>query len=119
MGKYAGTLYIPPENCKIIQDVLENKELFCSHVSDMTFSVELKYFGDDIYDMQAIDEKMIAIVSIAKNINGSYKLQVIGYICNLKTMSEKFICIKKYNEVYGEHHFVINTKEAILRVYRR
>ena len=119
MGKYAGTLYIPPEKCDIIQNVLDNKDLVCLHSQDLTFSLELKYYGDDIYDIQSIDEKIVVTANITKLVSGKYRLQIVGYICNLKTMNEKFLCIKRFTAIYGEHYFVINNKEAVLRVYRR
>lgn len=119
MGKYSGTLYIPPEKADIIQAVIDGKELYCLHIHDMTFSIKLEYFGDNIYDIDNEKDTVVANVSIIKLVNGRYRLQVIGYICNPITMREKLQCIKKYTEIYGEHSFIINNRDAVIRVYRR
>ena len=82
------------------------------------FSTALEYFGDGTNDKVSKDEKVVASISVVRSVKGKYRLQIIGYVCNLKTMSEKMVCIKKYTEIFGDHQFTINNKSASVRVYK-
>ena len=120
MLRYAGLIGITTPVSMLIDEILECKKFLCEYEKSTSFSTRMFLFDEEQKQINSNSHIVyVATARMCKTVSGRFKFQVSVFECNQLTHSEKFMLLKNYDYVFGEHEFILNNTPAVLKVYRK